>query len=118
MKTIQSDKIVCFDVDDTLISQDVEMLAKLKKKTIIICGDYATQVAIIEENVKALKRHKNQGQVIIVWSAAGHRWAEAVVKSLKLTQYVDFAMSKPAWYYDDIPCEKWMGNPRWGGDRK
>lgn len=58
------------------------------------------------------------GQIVIVWSAGGYKWAESVVKSLGLSLFVDVAMSKPTWYYDDIPCQKWMGKPRWGGDRR
>lgn len=118
MKTVQSDKITCFDVDDTLITQDLDKVKTSKHKTVIKCYGFNTDVAIIKANVDALKRHKRQGQVIVVWSAAGHKWAESVVKSLKLTNYVDYTMSKPNWYYDDIPCQKWMGKPRWGGDRR
>jgi hydroxymethylpyrimidine pyrophosphatase-like HAD family hydrolase len=118
MKTINSDKVVCFDVDDTLISQDPEQKSKYKTKAVIDCYGFKTDVCVIDFNVEAIKRHKRQGQIIIVWSAAGHKWAESVVKSLGLTKYVDYAMSKPNWYYDDLHVEKWMGNPRWGGDRR
>lgn len=118
MKIIKSDKITCFDVDDTLISQYADKLKQSKQKVFINCYGFKTQVAVITENVEALKRHKRQGQIIVVWSAAGYKWAESVIKSLGLTKYVDYVQSKPNWYYDDIPCEKWMGTPRWGGDRR
>lgn len=115
MKTIESDKIVCFDVDDTLISQDFH---EEKAQVTISCNGYKTEALIINNNVEAIKRHKKQGQIVIVWSAAGYKWAEAVVKALKLEKYVDIAMSKPMWYYDDLPVQKWMGKPRWGKDRR
>lgn len=115
MKTIQCDKIVCFDVDDTLITQEFH---EEKAEAVIECNGYKTEVLIIENNVEAVKRHKKQGQTVIVWSAAGYKWAESVVKTLKLEKYVDYAMSKPVWYYDDLPVQKWMGKPRWGSDRR
>ena len=118
MKVIESDKVVYFDVDDTLVSQYPHILQSAKNKAVIKCHGFKTLVAVIDGNVQALKRHKSQGQIIVVWSAAGHKWAESVVKSLNLTDYVDYAMSKPNWYYDDLSCQKWMGNPRWGGDKR
>ena len=119
MKTIKSNKIVCFDVDDTLVSDVTESFSHSDIQVMEIkCGNQITLVKPIKENIAALKRHKRQGQIIVVWSAAGYKWASSVVKSLNLTDYVDYAMSKPNWYYDDMPCEKWMRNPRWGGDRR
>lgn len=115
MKVIDSDKIVCFDVDDTLITQDFH---EQKPEAVIECNGHKTEVLIINNNVEAIKRHKRQGQIVIVWSAAGFRWASSVVKALKLEKYVDIAMSKPMWYYDDLPVQKWMGKPRWGKDRR
>lgn len=115
MKIVESDKITCFDVDDTLITQNFD---EEKAEAVVECYGYKTEVLIIQNNVDALKRHKKQGQIIVVWSAAGYKWAESVVKALKLEKYVDYVMSKPNWYYDDLPAQKWMGKPRWGGDRK
>jgi len=115
MKTLESDKIVCFDVDDTLITQDFH---EEGVEVVVECNGYKTDVLIINNNIDSLKKHKRQGQTVIVWSAAGHKWAESVVKALNLEKYVDYVMSKPNWYYDDLPCEKWMGKPRWGRDRK
>lgn len=124
MHVIKSDKLVCFDVDDTLVApgydltpEDVLQTDVIEKVT-INCSGVETTVFMIKENIEAIKRHKGQGQIVIVWSNAGYKWAEAVVKSLKLTKYTDFIMSKPAWYYDDLPCEKWMGAPRWGKERR
>ncbi|NBO99770.1 MAG: hypothetical protein EBU90_06540 [Proteobacteria bacterium] len=120
MKSIDSDKVVCFDVDDTLISDVTEKPIESKDLDVlkIKCNGHITLVKPIQENIDAIKRHKRQGQIIIVWSAAGYRWAKSVVESLKLQDYVDIAMSKPMWYYDDLPVQKWMGKPRWGKDRR
>jgi phosphoserine phosphatase len=120
MKVVNSDKIVCFDVDDTLVSDVTEKFSESidPSNVEIKCEGHTTTVKPIKENIDAIKRHKRQGQVVIVWSAAGYKWAESVVKSLNLQDYVDIVMSKPMWYYDDLPVQNWMGKPRWGKDRR
>ena len=111
MKVIREDIITCFDVDDTLISYGGSSIG-------IVQGVFIQHVDPIVENIEALKKHKKWGQHIVVWSRSGHKWAEAVVIALKLEKYVDQVMCKPLFYYDDIPVEKWMGSPRWGGDKR
>lgn len=111
MKSIDDDLVVCFDVDDTLIAYKGKDLG-------VKHGKFIQHVTPIQINIEALKRHKCYGQTVIVWSRSGHKWAEAVVRALRIEDYVDYCMTKPLFYYDDIPAEKWMGEPRWGGDRR
>lgn len=61
-----------------------------------------------EPHIKLLMNHKARGKTIIVWSQGGYQWAEAVVKALGLTEHVDFIMSKPRAYVDDLPVQEWM----------
>jgi hypothetical protein len=55
-----------------------------------------------------MKKHKARGHKIVVWSAGGWEWAKSVVETLELTEIVDLVMSKPAWFYDDIPSSSFM----------
>lgn len=108
MITIESDKIIFFDVDETLVQQHPG--ANLE----IVCNGYKTLVKAIPENVNRIHYHKARGQTIIVWSNSGYKWAQAVIEALGLTKEVDMVMSKPWGYYDDLDSSKWLGSPRWG----
>jgi hypothetical protein len=50
-----------------------------------------------------LKKMKSRGYAIIVWSAGGSEWAEAVVKALDLQSFVDITMPKIDFHLDDVP---------------
>ncbi len=54
------------------------------------------------QHVKLLKAYKTQGYTVIVWSAQGYEWAQAAVNALNLNNIVDFKMSKPLKYVDDL----------------
>lgn len=60
-------------------------------------------------HIEQLIKHKQRGHTIIVWSAGGYDWAAAVVKALKLENYVDLVISKPTWFYDDLMPDEFMG---------
>lgn len=113
MLTLDSDKTVWFDVDDTLVKWSAEEKSKTVK---ITCEGYTDKYEIIWGNVKALKAHRNRGHVVIVWSAGGYKWAEAVVKALNLEKYVNLVCCKPSWIYDDLDSSAWMPKPKFGED--
>jgi hypothetical protein len=69
-----------------------------------------------KKHIRQLKTHKSRGSIIVVWSAAGSEWAEAVVKGLHLEQFVDLCIGKPQWVYDDLPLEEFMPKPIWMKD--
>jgi len=51
-----------------------------------------------------------RGHAIVVWSGGGADWAEAVVKALKLEEFVDVVTAKPTYYIDDIAgAREWIG---------
>lgn len=101
MKRIETENIVCFDVDDTLIAWNLDP----DKETIEINGYMMNP---IHEHITGIKQHKGRGHFIIVWSQGGVDWAEEVVKALGMEDVVDIVMTKPKWYYDDIPANDWM----------
>lgn len=99
--------IVFCDVDDTLVSW--KCYPKISKNSIAFNDPSGTvYLNAINEHIEALKLHKLRGHTVIVWSAGGADWAEEVVKKLGLEPYVDAVMSKPDWFYDDLPAAEFM----------
>jgi phosphoserine phosphatase len=101
--------IVYFDVDDTLVSwnhygQFIEGMIEFTAPE----SEHPMWLEPIKEHIEALKAHKLRGHTVIVWSAGGALWAKEVALKLGLTKYVDAYMSKPNWFYDDIPAKEFM----------
>ncbi len=68
-----------------------------------------TQLVIPNKaHIDLLKESKAGGMSVVVWSQGGSDWAEAVVKALNLTQFVDAVVSKPVAYVDDLPATEFM----------
>lgn len=68
------------------------------------------------KHIEQIKKHKLRGHTIIVWSAGGSDWAEAVVKALGLENFVDLVIEKPRWIYDDLPASEFMPKNQWMKD--
>jgi hypothetical protein len=109
MKTIKNEMNVYFDCDDTLVMWGE---TKQREKCIIITDPYdGAQHYLLPHagHIKVLKDRKARGATIHVWSASGYMWAEAVVRALKLEKYVDFVLSKPVMYVDDLQAHEILG---------
>lgn len=105
MQIIENEHISCFDVDQTLFMHTPGYLFN-------IVNPYTNtpMVGMINNgHVELLKQHKARGMFIIVWSKAGAQWANAVVKKLKLEEYVDLILTKPDKYCDDLTGDKILG---------
>lgn len=74
-------------------------------------GEWTEYLVPHKRHIAQLVQHKLRGHTVIVWSAGGWEWAEAVVRSLGIEKYVDLVIEKPMWYYDDRPAEAFMGKP-------
>lgn len=106
---IRSDNIIYFDVDETLVfwrtdnynDDDLVKVVDPYMRTDIV------KMVPHKRNIDLLKRNKGQGRTVVVWSAGGCLWAESVVKSLGLEEYVDLIVAKPSVYVDDKPMEIW-----------
>lgn len=124
MKVIENEKCIFYDCDDTLImwgSQYVKEDDNGKLNTIDIASPfytpsmYATVAPIYQlvphkKHIQHLKDSKLKNKnTIVVWSAGGWQWAQAVVKALGIEEYVDAVMEKPTMYVDDLPCKDFMG---------
>lgn len=109
MKIITNEQLVMVDCDDTLVMwQDCN--PEFKPVDIIDPYDGKTVTLKIHAgHLKVLKDRKKRGSFIVVWSAGGYRWAEAVVKALKIEDYVDLIASKPFMYIDDREAADILG---------
>lgn len=109
MKTIVSEQIIMWDVDQTLV-----VWGPIKKgdKIVHITCPYSGKQETLRihlGHVKILKDRHARGATNIVWSAGGYQWATAVVKALSLQPYVHLTLSKPIMYVDDKPASAILG---------
>ena len=98
------DRIIAFDVDDTLIRLDKPKHLKDSDGVVIDGNRYWLHYKHIEK----LKEKFNQGFGVLVWSQSGDEWADKVIRELKLENFVHLAMTKPEECVDDIPVNEWM----------
>lgn len=94
-----------FDVDDTLVMWEIPEGFQEDLVT-VVCRDYAELLAPNKHNIKLLKKMAARGHSVIVWSAGGADWAEAVVKALELEDYVHVVTGKPTYWIDDLQNPK------------
>jgi FMN phosphatase YigB (HAD superfamily) len=130
MISLHSQTTTWFDVDDTLLSWNATDEQVEKHGILFTCpagknlidGEVVDSPSWTErlvphrKHIEQLKKHKSRHSLIIVWSAAGSDWAETVVKTLGLEQYVDLCISKPTWVYDDLPVQEFMPKSKWMKD--
>lgn len=110
---VLKEPIVFFDIDDTLVSWDsynYDTTADQKTLVEFICPNSGKSfwLEAINENINAMKVHKLRGHTVVLWSAGGAEWAKEVSSKLEVAVYVDAYMSKPSWFYDDIPSSSFM----------
>lgn len=105
LQIVNNENVACFDVDFTLIEECLPS-NKADKILDIRTGEYE-YFKPYHEHIKLLKQMKGRGRFVIVWSAGGYYWAEAVVKYLGLEKYVDLIMTKPGVMVDDKPIQEW-----------
>lgn len=101
--------IAFFDVDDTLVSW--KYFNEFKEGMIEFIDPYDDATLYLEpikETIEQLKTHKLRHHKVVVWSAGGAEWAEEVAIKLGIDCYVDLYLSKPSWFYDDLPASEFM----------
>jgi len=108
---LKSDNLIYFDVDETLVfwrtdNYNDSDLIKVPDPYMRE-GQSFVKMVPHKRNIDLLKRNKGQGRSVVVWSAGGVFWAESVIKTLKLENYVDLIIAKPSVYVDDRPMETW-----------
>lgn len=104
---VNSDRVVCFDVDDTLVTPTKKLYGSSRP---VEFGEPGRSEFLfpITPHIKLLKEFAARDFFIIVWSDGGHNWARKVIEKLELTPYVDMIMSKPSWSVDDKEATEWI----------
>jgi len=103
MNVIRNEKIVYFDVDNTLIY-------RVEKSEIEL--DYYGNLWYIEpheKHIEFLISLKSRGYYIIVHSANGWEHALKTINILNLGNFVDSVQTKPLKYVDDLTVDEWFG---------
>jgi predicted phosphatase len=100
LKTIKSNNITVFDIDDTLVMYK-NFRVKTDKTIEFDYGDEKIYLTPHKFHVTFLKHCFNRGDYVIAWSKNSYEWCEQVIKKLKLTKYVHVCMSKPSRHVDD-----------------
>lgn len=106
-KKIKDGAVLAYDVDDTILLWNTP--ADYSDAFLSVkCGDFIEVAAVNWPIVNHIKKAKQRGNSIVVWSRAGSDWAEAVVKALHLDEYVDVVMPKLSGHFDDVkdPVDK------------
>lgn len=117
MQVIDNDKVVFYDVDDTLVKWPENWnlpgsFSQPSEGSLPFVDPYDSSINHLipfEKHINLLKKHKGRGYLVIVWSAGGVRWAQSVINTLELQGYVDFVMTKPLKYVDDLTAGEILG---------
>lgn len=105
------ENVLPVDVDETLITKVPTGTTRPSNCIFLEYGKGVEVFLPCTDNIRLLIHHKiTRNYGIIVWSANGKEWAEKVVRTLDLHQYVDIIMTKPNKYVDDKPVSNWMPN--------
>ncbi len=101
-RLLDTEHMVCCDVDDTLLMWD---WYKYDFDSLITIEDPYTKqnktYGVHKAHVLLLKQYKARGYKITVWSKGGQLHAESAVKALGLEEVVDYVMAKPEKVMDD-----------------
>lgn len=107
MLVLKSDLVVYCDIDDTLVKWNY---TKEEEDKAVIFDNFGFKTPLVPHlvHIEQLMKHKARGHTVAVWSQGGWEWALEVVKVLGLEDYVDLVVSKPKWFYDDLPASAFM----------
>ena len=107
MHIVENENTVFLDVDETLVMHHAN-----NKDLYVICPYTGVQehLTVHREHVRQLIKNKARGNFVVVWSHAGYKWAEAVIRALNLQDSVDLIISKPVKIFDDLTPNEFLTN--------
>lgn len=111
MKVNTKELRTAFDVDSTLVMWPDDHFMPKEGRIRIECP-YEEGAAFYlvphKQHINYLIAKKKRGYEVTVWSQNGWAWAEQVIKTLNLEEYVDKVETKFDSYFDDLPADQWM----------
>ncbi len=112
MKVTANEQVIPVDIDDTLIVWGPSIPGL--HRTISVKDPHSETILTLrvhEPHLKIVESRLSRGALLIVWSAGGYAWAEAVIKGLGLDIHENIHIySKPIAYIDDKKANDWMGD--------
>lgn len=111
MIIIENEHIVMTDIDDTLLMWPKDHQKPGKGKVLVVCpySGLKTYLKPHKKHINLIKKYHGRGMVIVAWSAAGYKWAEAAIKAVKLEDYITLVLTKPSKFMDDLKAEEILG---------
>lgn len=106
MIVTKNELLIYVDVDETIIFSCEEMHPE---SVIVNYYNVLKWVRPHKKHIKFLKSLKTRGYHVVIHSANGWRWAEEIVRTFELSEYVDEIKTKPIKYIDDQPVVNWFG---------
>jgi len=112
MKTVKSEHVVFFDIDQTLILYKDTPGADTEPVVLVLDPIRNKRIEFKEHTAmtRLMREEYHRGAYIVVWSRGGYEWAANVIEALGLEECVQQVMSKPVAYFDDKPVAEWMNN--------
>lgn len=111
MKVFRNDRVIAFDVDDTLVMWG-RNFDKPFEGCVEVLDVHDGKMVYLTPHLKHVRDmiiYKKTGWTVMVWSAGGYEWAESVISTLGIKKYVDLVMTKPSRLYDDLPLDQALG---------
>lgn len=96
------------DVDETLLLHNKSNFPVSEHVT-VACNGRSFVGVPHTKNINLMIKFYKLGYDVYVWSKTGKSWAQAVVRTLGLDQYVEACLSKPDFYMDDKGAQEWIG---------
>jgi predicted phosphatase len=112
MQVIENESVIVCDVDNTLLMWDhtYKIPSEYKLKIIDPYDNSINYLKPHTKHVELLRKYKGRGMTIVVWSAAGYKWALEAVKALELEDIVDYVQTKPTKWIDDSDANSVLGS--------
>lgn len=96
------------DIDDTLIMWESNEFFNESRSFEIEFMGTKRKFSPNDSNINKLKEFYKKGYEIVAWSASGKEWSTLIVEQLGLKDIVDYCLSKPDFYIDDLDITQFM----------